>query len=80
MRSIHIAYTAVVQERGAPSCLAIRSSFAISSVPFFFFALVYRLTRDRSIEMALGYGRLAVVADAWCDWPRQRDVPRTAHT
>ncbi len=35
MRLIRIAYTVVVQERGAPSCLAIRSSSDISYVSFF---------------------------------------------
>ena len=52
--------------------------YIVCSPPFF--VLVYRLTRDRSIEMALGYGRHTVVTDTWCDGPRQRDVPRTAHT
>jgi hypothetical protein len=51
----------------------------IVCLPFFFFSDLV-LTRDISIEVALGCGRRAVVADTWCNRLRQRDVPRAAHT
>ena len=45
-----------------------------------FFLLRSYLTRDISIEVALGCGWRAVVADTWCDRLRQRDIPRTTYT
>ena len=75
MRLIRIAYTVVVQKRGALSCLVIRNSSAISSVSFFLGSDFGLLTRDDgAIEVALGCGWRTMVADTWCDRPCERDV------